>query len=182
MNLAINPWVTVTSSFPADMLIDSFKVYKLKEDCSDFINSTNYNFSTYNNVEKNFINIGQGGGSNSLSVGDNVILRASQYIDISGDFYVPVGASFYVDANKDCSTDLGIQCTQTFNPCMYNFSNYDNTVKQIIDLGDNGCIINIIPASNNISLEATDQIILKPSETITPIPGKSVDLKIVTCH
>ncbi len=51
-------------TFPAYMYVNYVRVYKLNEDCNDFINTTNYNFSTYNNVEKNFINIGEGGGNN----------------------------------------------------------------------------------------------------------------------
>jgi hypothetical protein len=188
LNLAIQgtngaPLADNTTPFPSDMLIDYVRVYELKEDCNDFINSTNYDFSTYNNVEKNFINIGQGGGNNSLSVGDNITIRASQYIEINGDFYVPVGASFYMDANKDCATDLGgTGCTQTFNPCIYDFSTYDNSVKKIIELGGSGCNVNITPVNNALLLEATDIIILKPGVVVTPVTGKSVDLNISTCH
>ena len=150
LNLAINPYVSVTSGFPADMLVDYVKVYELNSDCNDFINATNYDFSTYNNVEKNFIKIGQESGNNSLSNGQDVNLRASQFIEISGDFHVPVGASLYLDANKDCSTELELKCTQTFNPCAYDFSNYDNTVKKRIELGNNGCNITITPTTNDI--------------------------------
>ena len=109
--------------FPSYMYVDYVKVYKLNEDCNDYIDAMNYDFSTYNNVEKNFINIGDGGGNNSLSVGDNVTIRASQYIKINGSFNVPVGASFYADANGDCPT-IGTACTLTFNPCTYDFTYY----------------------------------------------------------
>ncbi len=70
-------------SLPADILISSIKFYQLDKDCDDYINSTNYDFSTYNYFIKNFIKIGQGGGNNSISAGQNVILRASQYIEIN---------------------------------------------------------------------------------------------------
>lgn len=184
LNLAIMPWNPPNSStpFPSYMLIDYVKVYKLNEDCNDFINSTNYDFSNYNNIEKNFIRIGEGGGNNSISSGDIITLRASQYIYIDGNFYVPIGASLYMDANKDCSIDIGKSCTQTFNPCVFDFNNYDNSVKKIIELGGNGCNINITPSINSISLEATDKIILKPGVKITSAPGKSVNLKISSCQ
>lgn len=175
-------FVDPSTPFPAYMYVDYVKVYKLHEDCNDFINSSNYDFSTYNNEEKNFIRIGEGGGNNSLSVGADITLRASQYIEINGDFSVPLGASFYADANKDCSTDMDIGCTETFNPCLYDFSNYDNSVKKIIDLGDNGCIINITSSNNDLLLEATDKITLNPGVTITPAIGKLINIEVVQCH
>lgn len=184
LNLAIEPSYLPNSStpFPSEMSIDYVKVYELNKDCNNFINSGNYDFSTYDNKVKNFIEIGDDGCSNSIAVGDNVTLRASQYIDINGDFYVPLGASFYADADKGCSIDIGTLCTQTFNPCIYNFSNYDNSIKKAIELGGNGCNINITPTINNIILQATDQIILKDGVTITATSGKSVELKIVPCQ
>lgn len=182
LNLAINPNVTVTSSFPADMLVDYVKVYTMNEDCDDYINTTNYDFSLYNNVEKNYIRIGDGGGNNSIQVGDDVKLRASQYVEISGNFEVPLGASFYMDANKDCLLDLGRQCSELFNPCTYNFATYDNSVKSKIELGGGGCTINIVPpTSSDIVLQATAEVHIQPGITITPIPGHSVELKIVSC-
>lgn len=168
-------------SFPADMLADYVKVYQLNEDCSDYINSTTYDFSTYNNIEKNFIKIGQGGGSNSLTNGQDVKLRASQFIEISGDFTVPLGASLYLDANKDCSTDLELECTQTFNPCAYDFSNYDNSVKNIIELGGNDCNMTITPTNGDILLQATDEIHIESGVIIAATPEHSFDLKIVPC-
>lgn len=183
LNLAIQPNHNPSSPFPSDMLIDYVKVYELDKDCNDFINSYNYDFSSYNNKVKNFIKIGEGGGNNSLAVGQDVTLRASQFIEFTSDFYVPLGAALYVDANDDCSTDISTECTQTFNPCTYDFSNYDNLVKKIIKLGNNGCNITITPTTNNIILHATtDQIILNSGVIITSTPGKYVELKIVPCN
>lgn len=182
LNLAVQASANVLSSFPQEMWVEFVKLHELNSDCNDFINSTNYDFSTYNNVEKNYIKIGHGGGNNSLSVGEDFKLRASQFIEISGDFSVPVGASLYLDADKGCSIDLELKCSQTFNPCIYDFSSYDNTIKKIIDLGGNGCILTITPTTNDILLSAIDEISLKPGITITSVPGKSVPLKIISCN
>ena len=182
LNFALKPGFAAYGSLPALMYVDYVKVYELKKACNDFIDATNYDFSTYNNVEKNYIKIGEGGGNNYLSVGDDVTIRASQFVDIYGDFYVPLGASFYMDASKDCTIDLGRECSLEFNPCSYDFSNYDNSVKKIIELGGNACSMNITPMNNDVVLQATDQIILKPGVTITPTPGKSIELKIISCQ
>lgn len=181
LNLAINPYVTVTSGFPADMLVDYVKVWGLADECNEYINATNYDFSTYNNKVKNFIIIGDPSSTNSLNSGDDITIRASQFIDIN-EITIPLGASFYADADKDCQTDLSTECSQTFNPCSYNFSSYDNSIKSNIELGDNGCILNITPASTDLILQATNEIVLKPGVHITPTSTKSVELKIVACH
>jgi len=183
LNLAINPSdkVEISSNFPAYMEVDFVKVWELKEDCVEFINLSNYDFSIYNNKLKNFIIIGDEGSSNILNTGDDIILRASQFIDIN-EITIPIGASLYADANKRCANDLSIECSQTFNPCTYDFEGFDNSTKKTIDLGGNGCILNISPVNNTILLKATDEIILKSGVSVVPSPGKPVELKIVTCN
>lgn len=119
---------------------------------------------------------------NSLLATDNVLIRASQFISISGDFYVPVGASFYADADKSCPTDIATtNCTETFNPCVYDFSNYTNSVKKNIVLGDNGCNASVMPVNNNVIFQATDQIVFKLGN-IKPASNTSITLKIVPCQ
>ena len=129
--------IPLPENFYDEMLVDWVKVYKLKESCDEFINSGYYNFSDYTYTLKNFIIIGGEGFSNSLLPNQDIILRASQFIDIYGDFFIPLGASFYADANKNCSNDLNLICSQTFNPC--NTFIYDNLIKKIIEIGGNGC-------------------------------------------
>jgi hypothetical protein len=85
--------------FPSDMLVDYVKVYKLKTDCNTILNLCNYNFGTHDNKVKQSIIIGNGSCVNSLIIGQNVYLRASEGILINGDFTVPQGAELYIDAN-----------------------------------------------------------------------------------
>ncbi len=167
--------------FPAIMRIDYVRVYELEKECTQFINTGNYDFSTYNNKEKNFISIGGNGFNNSLELGDDIILRASEYIDILGEFNVPIGSSLYMDVNTYCPV-IDKQCSFTFNPCTFNFANYDNLIKKEILLGGNSCVLNISPTNNDLNLHATDQIVLKPGVSISTIPSRYVELKIVPCQ
>ncbi len=181
LNLAVNKGVSVTSSFPADMLIDYVRVYELKKDCNDYINAFTYDFLTYNNREKNFIKIGEGGGVNVLPIGQDIKLRASQYVDFSGDFSVPLGAALYADANHECSTDLSINCTQAFNPCNYNFASYNNSIKQMINLGNGTCNETINSTSTPIILQATSEIVLRSGVSINTANTTYTEMKIVSC-
>jgi beta-glucanase (GH16 family) len=101
LNLAIQPDYLPNSStpFPSDMLVDYVKVYDLKKDCSNDLNVCNYNFGTYDNKVKKSITIGNGSCTNSLNVGQNIFLRASEGVLINGDFTVPIGSELYIDVN-----------------------------------------------------------------------------------
>jgi beta-glucanase (GH16 family) len=179
LNLAVNNGYAPSS--PADMLVDYVRVYQLNKDCDDVINTSTYDFLLYNNREKNFIDIGSGGGTNSLPVGQDITLRASQYINFSGDFTVPEGAALYADANHECPIDKSADCSLTFNPCVYDFSGYDNTVKQKIVIGSTGCPATITPVSTTITFQAVNEIDLGADAVIIPTSSLPVELKIVTC-
>jgi beta-glucanase (GH16 family) len=166
-------------TFPAKMYVEWVKVWELKKECAEFISSGHYDFLDYNDELKNFIIIGGEGFTNALSPEQDITLRASQFIELNGDFNVPMGASLYADANKECSEDLNTECSQTYNPCM--FFNYDNSIKKQIELGGIGCSLNILPSLFDISMQSTDYTILKKGVTITPVPGKFIELKIVNC-
>lgn len=101
LNLAIRPDILPNQStpFPSDMLVDFVKVYKLKNDCNTVLNVCNYNFGTHDNKVKQSITIGNGTCINTLNIGQNIFLRASEGVLINGDFTVPEGAQLYIDAN-----------------------------------------------------------------------------------
>lgn len=84
------------------MYVDYLKIYELDNDCSTPIWTCNYDFNTHDNKVKSVISIGGSGCSNSLSQGDNIVLRAKNYVKIHGDFTVPVGAELYIDCNDPC--------------------------------------------------------------------------------
>lgn len=99
--------MAIESGYPAALMpvftdymyVDYVRVWGLKKDCSVSMNVCNYNFNTHDNKVKQSIIIGNGSCSNALSIGSNVVLRASQSIEINGDFTVPVGAALYMDVN-----------------------------------------------------------------------------------
>jgi len=182
LNFAIRAAVPGGGFLPADMIIDYVRVYEINKDCEHYINATNYDFSQYDNSEKNFILIGNNGGNNSISIDDNLVLRASNFIEIYGNFFVPVGASLYMDVGKYCDFQLDVSCTQIFNPCSFDFSQYDNSVKHTIELGGEGCEMNITAIDAELILEATNEVILKPGVTIAALSSESVYVKIGSCN
>jgi len=102
LNLAITPWKlpNSTTPFPSMMYIDYVRVYQLKDGTSNTINACSYNFSTYDNQVKQSIKIGGSGCANSITSGSNITLRATDYIEINGEFTIPTGTTFYMDVNS----------------------------------------------------------------------------------
>jgi beta-glucanase (GH16 family) len=90
------------SGIPATMLVNWVKVYELNSDCTNVIWTCSYDFNLHENLVKSVINIGGSGCINSLNNGDNIVLRAKNYVQISGDFTVPLGAELYIDCNDPC--------------------------------------------------------------------------------
>lgn len=110
----IDSTIEVSGEFPNAASIDYVRVYRLKGNCSTNINTCNYDFDTPDDQVRRNIIIGGSGCSNSVSVGSNVNLRASETIQINGVFDIPIGVSFYAGvnpcdacrycaANPDCS-------------------------------------------------------------------------------
>lgn len=168
------------SALPVSMYVDYVRVYKKKKDCNNLINECAYNFVTHDNQVKNSITIGGNSCNNVVSTGTNTTLRASGYISFEGDFTIPLGTEFYADANDECSNWVNVNCSQTFNPCWYDFSNYDNQTKKVIELGGNSCTLNIT-SSSSLELKATDIIVLDKGVTIIPQTSNSIILEINNC-
>jgi beta-glucanase (GH16 family) len=168
------------------MYVDWIHFYKLDTAYNESINAINYDFATYNNKVQNYIKIGEeGNGGNELGFGDNVSIRASQFIEINGEFTVPLGAEFYADADSMYSTIITpTSCSQIFNPCYYDFNLYDsNSIKKIIELGKNGCSADIKPSgSQDIILQATNYIEIGGEVTIEPSESGDVILQNSTCY
>lgn len=170
-----------STPFPSDMKIDYVRVYELRMDCDAIVSATDYDFTSYDNLEKNFIEIGDNGGNNNLQVGDDIKLRASQYITISGNFQVPVGAGLYLDADRSCLTDRSRECSLLFNPCVFNFEDYNNdVVNRSVDLGGPSCEMSILATTHEVNVKAVEAIILNPGVEIPP-PTSFVALNIVLC-
>jgi hypothetical protein len=83
--------------FPGIMDIDYVRIYKPRTDYSTILNMNNYDFSSHDNkVKKKIIMT----GNNALQTTDNVYLRATDGVEINGDFIVPLGAELYIDVNE----------------------------------------------------------------------------------
>lgn len=169
-----------SSSYPFEMRINYVRMYQLKTDCNNSISTCNFDFTQHDNKVKNNISIGNGGCSNIVPVGNHVVLRASEGVLLSGSFFVPYGASLYADAGAGCQN----ACSQVFNPCLYNFTNYDNQIKQTIKLGGSGtgnCEVTVT-STNDLNLRAVNSIVLKSGVTITPQTNKSITLRLESCN
>lgn len=83
------------TTFPKDMLVDQLNAYKLKCDKNTVVNEIP-NYNTFNYAVKKSITLS---GISSLSSGQNVSLRASDFIELKEGFEVPLGAELYLDNN-----------------------------------------------------------------------------------
>ncbi|MCK9562417.1 MAG: glycoside hydrolase family 16 protein [Bacteroidales bacterium] len=95
VNLAIDPWYSPNfSNFVSKSLdIDYIKYYKLKMDCGDPITSSegnNFNFSNFDYKVKKSFSI----NNSTLIIGSKVTLRATDFIEFTQNFNVPIGAEF----------------------------------------------------------------------------------------
>ena len=91
------------ASTPAlvNMYVDYLRVYQLDHDCANAFSTCSFNYSTYPKTVKESITIGGCAGSvYSVPAGDSQYLHASDFIQINGDFTVPVGAELLLDVGS----------------------------------------------------------------------------------
>lgn len=110
--LPMNIWVDVNtpasnfgkdfvsnSLFPYKYEIDYVRVYNLKEDCATAIDQSNVNFTTFNYAVKKSITL-----SNSIiPFNTSVTLRANEYIQLKGEFVVPLGSELILAPTSCCN-------------------------------------------------------------------------------
>ena len=96
--------INSTTIFPNYMYVDQCNVYQLKCDKNTVVNEiTNYN--TFNYAVKKSISLS---GVSSLTLGQNVFLRATDYIELKDGFTIPNGAELYLD-NNPCEIKTNIR-------------------------------------------------------------------------
>jgi beta-glucanase (GH16 family) len=78
--------------------VNYFRYHKLKYDCTGSTSVVNEiaNYNTFNYAVKKSISLS---GISSLSSGQNVALRAADFIELKDGFYVPADAELYLDNN-----------------------------------------------------------------------------------
>jgi beta-glucanase (GH16 family) len=91
--------------FPTYMYIDQVNAYKLRYDCKKVVNEI-LNYNTFNYAVKKSISLS---GVSSLSSGQNVSLRATDFIELKDGFYVPANAELYLDNNPCENTNVIIK-------------------------------------------------------------------------
>ena len=87
--------VTGSSIFPNYMYVDTANVYRLKCDKNTSVTEIS-NYDTFNYAVKKSITLS---GVSSLTSGQDVSLRATDFIELKNGFEVPLGAELYLDIN-----------------------------------------------------------------------------------
>jgi hypothetical protein len=76
---------------------------------------------------------------------------------------------------------LGIEnCNQNFIQCNYDYSIFQNTIKNSIEIGGNNCMDYITPFHNHIEFKAREYIQLKEGFGI--LPESNFSGKILNCN
>jgi hypothetical protein len=100
-NLAISPWDLPDRStpFPSTMHIDYLKVYQLKDPIplpDTSISAIDLKSSGITDT----ITLGGGGSVSFIPENESRTFRATEMIEINGEFTVPLGAELYLDVNQ----------------------------------------------------------------------------------
>jgi len=91
----------------AHFYIDTVNAYQLIYDCVNKNVSINDSTALANHDYKVKTSISLS-GANTLTPGKNVSLRASNFIELKNEFYVPIGAELYLDINP-CEGDVRVK-------------------------------------------------------------------------
>lgn len=98
-NGVVNQFSSSTNSgtvFPFNMDVDYIRTYYLDYDCNSAINDCYFDVMSYDHKVKESITFGNC-VSTTVDVGSGVFMKAENYIQINGDFTVPLGAEFEAD-------------------------------------------------------------------------------------
>jgi beta-glucanase (GH16 family) len=99
-----------TTPFPAKMEIDYVRIYKLKCDNNTVITQIP-NFNTYNYAVKKSISL----GSNTvIPSNSNIILRATDFIELRDGFELPLGSELYLDITP-CENTISSKPVESIN-------------------------------------------------------------------
>ncbi len=164
-----------------NMEIDYFKYYKLNANCTPPINQVCYNFNAHTDIAKESYSLGNF-CYNTVPNDKLYIFKGKDYVELKGEFNVPLGSTALFDADDYCKklpVPLIKDCYNNFNTCNYNFSIYDNSIKNTIELGGTNCVVPI-NVSDNVKLNAKEYI--KLSEGFSVPLNSEVEIKILSCQ
>jgi len=90
LTFQIDNYVNTSTQFPLHWQFKNFKYYRLKTDCLNGITQSNFNFVTHDYKVQKFYSL----TNSTVPNNSNVVLRATDYIELKGEFTVPLGSSF----------------------------------------------------------------------------------------
>ncbi|MBI3517998.1 MAG: glycoside hydrolase family 16 protein [Bacteroidetes bacterium] len=171
---------TPTYNYPAQVVVDYFKYYQLKGNCNIDEASACYNFNVHNDEVKHKYDLGNS-CYNTVPAGKNYVFRASDHIELKDEFSVPLGSQFYADVDDYCqqSPYNTHNCDYIFEPCNFDFSGYNNSIKQTIEISGVNCNA-IVKPTDNVKLYATEYIYLKEGVEI-PL-NSEIEIKTTICQ
>lgn len=94
--------VPETSVFPYEYEIDYVRVYQLEMDCTNDLNVCSFWFGGYDNGLKKSITIGDGGCGNVQPISSHLFLRATDFVELNGNFEVPLGSELTIETGNTC--------------------------------------------------------------------------------
>ncbi|MEZ4922380.1 MAG: glycoside hydrolase family 16 protein [Crocinitomicaceae bacterium] len=82
---------------PYHMDFDYVRTYYFSEQCDNaIINQANYNVNNYDGNHKKSITFGGSGYSTSVNVGTGIYMKATDFVQINGEFTVPSGSEYEI--------------------------------------------------------------------------------------
>lgn len=84
------------TQFPYTVKVDYIRIYDLKMSCDEVINKTNLDFQTFNYSVKKSITL----KSSTVPSNSQVTLRATDFVELQGNFEVPLGSEFTIVPTK----------------------------------------------------------------------------------
>ncbi len=92
--------------YSSEMLVDYVRAYELQQDCETVVNDCSFNFQAHmNNIAiKKSITIGSNFGScsNIQTPNSDIHLWATDFIDLKGDYQVPLGSELTLTVENIC--------------------------------------------------------------------------------
>jgi beta-glucanase (GH16 family) len=112
-------------TFPQRAEVDYVRVYKLKKNCEEIFEECGYDFSNYDNTVKQKIIIGDGVCSTTIS--NNIILRATESVEINENFELQEGKELYIEVdNDDCDINIPPYLLEQYESCPQQIINPNN--------------------------------------------------------
>ena len=115
-----------TTVFPAKMEVDYVKVWKLE--CDGKVVNEISNYNTFNYAVKKSISLS---GISSLTAGEDVSLRATDFIELNAGFEVPAGAELYLDINP-CDEERNIIISQNHPNPFYDITTIECYISKTV--------------------------------------------------